>query len=659
MPELGQLKSAALPSLIFQPKDPGSYFSAQTPGPAPVDTSALSAAQGHAAVLGSITDTIAKLPTATVTSYLGGQDLARKQEGLKIRELALRGALSEPQTQALQGATISPDGDIALKIQNPNAGALNDLDLKTKQAELDYTKARARAADPTSGVNVNPLFNDFNAQYLGGQEGFVPLDGARVTHYGDPDDKFGAKGSKPASIGPNENKLTGKSTAISPDVEEKLVKAGYKLGDMVRWHFADGNYEDRPWDDRVATDKDIATIPALKGLPPMRGKVDFNAMDGITPHDDKQVVGFSRPKTDNEPYSGELPEGETAAEAQDGPNEAVEMAYAVIRNPQSTEEEKAQARINLAANNAPADEAEWAKKQQSKGSDGYSVSKDGIRTKRVDLGIIQELPTGERNFIPQFSKGGKGEVVKLNPRSPKRSILIEKLIQQTGYEPKPGESDDSVRKNATELGREKEVIPLHAIPFFESWDKGLKQEPVVKQFQIAKHEAHVIESALSGGLTPAAALGAIDAYVKAMRGGAATQGMIKILEEAQSLRQQAGLKWQKIVGGSDSNAVLTPEMAKDITHIVSKIKEAAQKDVEGYKDSSAVYLKGRGVPRIQVENRMNMILDSPMEANPPKSAPNTGAAALFVEQNKNNPDPKIQAQVKALVERLALLGAVK
>src|SRR4051812_42445287 len=91
MPELGILPNSALSIPALQLDTRASYFDR---APLPVrtpDTSALSRAQGKAALFGSIADTLSKLPETLMTAYQTGKKMVTGNKTIDAYNAALAG----------------------------------------------------------------------------------------------------------------------------------------------------------------------------------------------------------------------------------------------------------------------------------------------------------------------------------------------------------------------------------------------------------------------------------------------------------------------------------------------------------------------------------------------------------------------------------------
>lgn len=83
-------------------------------------------------------------------------------------------------------------------------------------------------------------------------------------------------------------KLQANDFATSPDVEEKLRKAGIKPMDKIKMKLSNGKYVEGRWMDRTANDRQAKSL----GLPPLRGRWDLYSPNGKSEHDGVTVEGF-------------------------------------------------------------------------------------------------------------------------------------------------------------------------------------------------------------------------------------------------------------------------------------------------------------------------------------------------------------------------------
>jgi hypothetical protein len=83
-------------------------------------------------------------------------------------------------------------------------------------------------------------------------------------------------------------KLKPNDFAVSPDVEEKLKKAGVKPLQSVKMQLADGTVIVGRWMDRTANDQQATSL----GLPPLRGRWDLYSPDGKHAKDGASVIRF-------------------------------------------------------------------------------------------------------------------------------------------------------------------------------------------------------------------------------------------------------------------------------------------------------------------------------------------------------------------------------
>lgn len=202
-------------------------------------------------------------------------------------------------------------GDVAAKSNGlPVSGApLTSAETQTAQGILPPSNFQP-AAKPTAQTPV-PQLGDFpktpqdaalvavglppqSQPSISQNDGIIPAPG-RGTSYGYKGDTYGGPSAKASMFGPMGNKLDANSMAVSPDIEKQFTQAGYKLGDMVPVHTADGQVVTRRWDDRTATDAQAAKL----GLQPLRGRFDFHAdpSGNASSLNDAKIVGFSPPSS--------------------------------------------------------------------------------------------------------------------------------------------------------------------------------------------------------------------------------------------------------------------------------------------------------------------------------------------------------------------------
>jgi hypothetical protein len=153
MPELSILPSSGI-SIPAINLDPSRYFD-RTPLPAPVvDTSRLAAAQGKAALFGSIADTLAKLPETLIGAYQAGKKLATGNATTNAYNAALAGNPVAGTTLADFKAT--GDGAVTFSQEKPEDAEMRRLKIEAlKRAGVpkpSFYEEELKSAMPRTGV---------------------------------------------------------------------------------------------------------------------------------------------------------------------------------------------------------------------------------------------------------------------------------------------------------------------------------------------------------------------------------------------------------------------------------------------------------------------------------------------------------------------------
>ena len=113
----------------------------------------------------------------------------------------------------------------------------------------------------------------------------------KITSYNYKGDKYSDSKSRKGK-GAWENKLTQEGIAVSPDIEEMMVKAGIKPLDRIQFDLDTGDAIRGMWQDRTMQDKQ-----AIKEYgQPLRGRIDLNVPHLSHPHplDGAKVIGFHK-----------------------------------------------------------------------------------------------------------------------------------------------------------------------------------------------------------------------------------------------------------------------------------------------------------------------------------------------------------------------------
>jgi hypothetical protein len=113
----------------------------------------------------------------------------------------------------------------------------------------------------------------------------------KITSYGYEGDPYGGPKAKATKTGAfNDNELTNKSLAVSPDVQARFKEAGINPLEPVELTLEDGTKVVRNYDDHTASDQEARKL----GLKPLRGRFDFRSVDGKQEKDGMRVVSFRK-----------------------------------------------------------------------------------------------------------------------------------------------------------------------------------------------------------------------------------------------------------------------------------------------------------------------------------------------------------------------------
>ena len=94
----------------------------------------------------------------------------------------------------------------------------------------------------------------------------------------------------------NDNALTDKSLAVSPDIQARFREEGIKPMEPVELTLEDGTKVVRHYDDHTATDQEARKL----GLKPLRGRFDFRSTGGKQEKDGMRIVSFRKYSEDGQ-----------------------------------------------------------------------------------------------------------------------------------------------------------------------------------------------------------------------------------------------------------------------------------------------------------------------------------------------------------------------
>lgn len=151
MPELATTGNRGIQTPIFQPLPPSSYFDRTPPSAPIVDTSALSAASGKAALYGSISKVLSELPQTLIDSYEAGRKLRiGNQVDKQYQE-----ALANPSSGQLSNFAATTGGDVKFAPQDAELRRLQLASLTGKTTTL-YDRANQTLTGVGSPVQPAP-----------------------------------------------------------------------------------------------------------------------------------------------------------------------------------------------------------------------------------------------------------------------------------------------------------------------------------------------------------------------------------------------------------------------------------------------------------------------------------------------------------------------
>ncbi len=592
MPELGQLKPASLPEIHFQPINPETYFQAP-PAPLPPSTAAASAALGQAGILSAAGDAIAKLPSAFQNAYSQGQQqvLQTKENqgalaGLDLKNKVMSGKpLSDDEKSAMLGLSIGPNGQSTYAPPSPLEQELNRLKLTTGQAQLPDIAAqtelrKAQALKATSGIrayqNVDGLYNgNVGAPDTrdGSVFGLVP-DGKGGASTSDPNDSLDAAvpgfDKNKGAWGANIKDPNLAAAAVTPD---DLKNAGVDMSqDNV-----DGN---------GLLKSHVARVTDAKGVThdfPIADKLGTAGRTDFTLPAYRQLGG---PETKG---GGIIPKLKVAIVPTGAPAPGSQPHDPGVDLPEG-----------------------WSTKN------GVIASPDGTRYVQSGAGYRAYGPDG----------------VVRNVNNPKYPPVVQSYQQMTGMKPKLFEPPQDYIARAANYIHENSFVPPGEIgKQFESWQNNFEKTPEAKSYLLAREASDKVNSALQNGgsVNPAEAITTMDDFAKYNSGRGASVGMVKLNQNALTLKQKIETWFQGLTGDEKSNAKLTPQYAKEMQDVLSNGVNESRKRLDATLPGETARWQAKGVGPLNVQNRYKTLYgESPVTlggAQPVAPAPVVAPAA--------------------------------
>jgi hypothetical protein len=191
--------------------------------------------------------------------------------------------------------------DIELILRNSGAKSRRDVDQVVEEATMSGV---AKKNAGSLGAPHGAIYNFFhstpkpNALLEGNPQTStrVPAVGT-ITSYGFEGDSYGGPKAKASNVGAfNDNALTDKSLAVSPDIQARFREEGIKPMEPVELTLEDGTKVVRHYDDHTATDQEARKL----GLKPLRGRFDFRSTGGKQEKDGMRIVSFRKYSEDGQ-----------------------------------------------------------------------------------------------------------------------------------------------------------------------------------------------------------------------------------------------------------------------------------------------------------------------------------------------------------------------